>query len=93
PRLIAPLDPVVYDRSLTRRLWDFDYTWEVYTPPAKRRRGYYALPLLAGAELVGDADLRANREAGRLEVVSRRVRRGYTSQSAVREVAAFLRLR
>jgi uncharacterized protein len=93
PRLLAPLDPLIYDRALTRQLWDFDYTWEVYTPPAKRRRGYYALPLLVGAELVGDADLRADRAAGRLHVVSRRVRRGFSATPAVRDVAAFLGLR
>lgn len=92
-RLIAPLDPLVYDRAVTQRLWDFDYTWEVYTPPAKRKRGYYALPLLAGTELVGDVDLRADRSGGRLQVVSRRVRRGQVSADAVREVAAFLGLR
>ncbi|HEY5228367.1 MAG TPA: crosslink repair DNA glycosylase YcaQ family protein, partial [Opitutaceae bacterium] len=39
--LLAPLDPMIYDRRVTRALWDFDYTWEVYTPPAKRKRGYY----------------------------------------------------
>jgi uncharacterized protein YcaQ len=32
PRLIAPLDPLIYDRRLTSRLWNLDYTWEVYTP-------------------------------------------------------------
>jgi uncharacterized protein YcaQ len=41
--LLAPLDPLIYDRPVTRCLWDSDYTWEVYTPPAKRKRGYYAL--------------------------------------------------
>ena len=42
--LLAPLDPLIYDRRLTSALWNFEYTWEVYTPPAKRKRGYYALP-------------------------------------------------
>jgi uncharacterized protein len=93
PCLLAPLDPVIYDRSLTRRLWDFDYTWEVYTPPSKRRRGYYALPLLSRLDLVGDVDLRAERDVGRLVVISRRVRRGHVSRGAVQEVAAFLGLR
>src|SRR5690606_38978619 len=52
PRLLAPLDPLIYDRKLTARLWDFDYIWEVYTPAAKRQRGYYALPLLSREEIV-----------------------------------------
>jgi hypothetical protein len=59
PRLLAPLDPLIYDRRLTLRLWDFDYTWEVYTPAHQRTRGYYALPVLAGDQLVGHVDPKA----------------------------------
>jgi uncharacterized protein YcaQ len=91
-RLLAPLDPLVYDRELARRIWDFDYTWEVYTPPAKRVRGYYALPVLAGTDIVGHVDPKAERETGRLRVVGRRVRRGVASAPAVRELAVFLGL-
>jgi hypothetical protein len=93
PRLLAPLDPLIYDRRMTERLWGFDYTWEVYTPAAKRVRGYYALPVLAGTEIVGHVDPKAEREAGRLRVVSRRVRRGHRVAPAVRELAEFLGLR
>jgi uncharacterized protein YcaQ len=93
PRLLAPLDPLILDRTILRRLWDFDYTWEVYTPAAKRRRGYYALPLLTGDRIVGDVDLKADREAGRLQVVSRRVARGHRSAAAVAELARFLDLK
>lgn len=92
-RLLAPLDPLIYDRRLTSALWGFDYTWEVYTPEAKRVRGYYALPVLAGDHLVGHVEPRAERERGRLVVVSRRVKRGVRVQPAVRELAAFLGLR
>lgn len=91
--LLAPLDPLIYDRRVTQRLWDFDYTWEVYTPAAKRVRGYYALPVLAGTEIVGHVDPKAEREAGRLRVVSRRVRRGHRVALAVRELATFLGLK
>lgn len=91
--LLAPLDPLIYDRTLTARLWGFDYTWEVYTPPAKRVRGYYALPLLAGLEIVGHVDPRADRAAGRLEVMGRQVRRGHRHAGAVKELAVFLGLR
>ena len=93
PRLLAPLDPLIYDRRLTQRLWDFDYTWEVYTPAHKRTRGYYALPVLAGDELVGHVDPKADRERRRLVVVSRRLRRGHKAAAAVRELAQFLGLR
>ncbi|MBC8009972.1 MAG: winged helix DNA-binding domain-containing protein, partial [Burkholderiales bacterium] len=94
-RLLAPLDPLIYDRGLARVLWDFEYTWEVYTPPAKRRRGYYALPLLAGAELVGHVDPKADRKGGRLAVVGREVRRGHAGagKMATAELAVFLGLR
>jgi uncharacterized protein YcaQ len=93
PRLLAPLDPLIYDRRLTARLWGFPYTWEVYTPEARRVRGYYALPILAGLELVGHVDPRADRAHGRLEVVSRRAPRGVRVQPAVRELAEFLGLK
>ena len=93
PRLLAPLDPLIYDRRLTRDLWGFDYTWEAYTPAAKRKRGHYALPVLAGTEIVGHVDPRADRARGRLQVVSRRVRRGHKLAAAVKELAGFLGLR
>lgn len=91
--LLAPLDPLLYDRRLTAALWGFDYTWEVYTPAAKRVRGYYALPVLAGDHLVGHVEPRADRAEGRLVVVSRKVKRGVRVQPAVQALAAFLGLR
>ncbi|MBS0657436.1 MAG: winged helix DNA-binding domain-containing protein [Verrucomicrobia bacterium] len=93
PLLLAPLDPLIYDRRLTARLWDYAYTWEVYTPPAKRVRGYYALPVLLGDRLVGHVDPKADRAAGRLEVVGRQAPRGVSLTGAVAGLAAFLGLR
>lgn len=93
PRLLAPLDPLIYDRRVTQQVWDFDYTWEVYTPPAKRVRGYYALPVLAGADLVGHVDPKADRPQRKLRVVARSVRRGHRVSGAVRELAGFLGLK
>jgi uncharacterized protein YcaQ len=90
--LLAPLDPLIYDRRVTSALWGFDYTWEVYTPPHKRTRGYYALPVLAGTELVGHVDPKADRENKKLVVVSRRLRRGHRVVPVVRELARFLGL-
>ena len=92
-QLLAPLDPLIYDRRVTATLWDFEYTWEVYTPPAKRVRGYYALPILAGTALVGHVDPKADRRAGRLRVMRRSVRRGYRAAEAVRALARWLGLR
>ncbi len=92
-RLLAPLDPLIYHRRLTHCLWDFDYTWEAYTPAARRRRGYYALPVLAGFELVGHVHPQADRDGGRLRILSRGVRRGHAVAPAVRDLARFLGLR
>lgn len=91
--LIAPLDPLIYDRRVTQHVWDYDYIWEVYTPPAKRVRGYYALPVLSGHELVGHVEPKADRKQNKLSVVSRRVRRGHVTAAAVSQLARFLGLR
>ena len=93
PRLIAPLDPLIYDRKVTEQVWGFNYTWEVYTPAVKRVRGYYALPVLSKGELVGHIDPKADRKQGKLAVVSRRVKRGHSTVSAVKQLATFLELR
>ena len=91
PILLAPLDPIIYDRKLTSALWDYDYTWEVYTPLHKRIRGYYALPILSGDELVGHIDPKTNSKTRKLEIISRSVRRGHPVAAAVKSLSAFLR--
>jgi uncharacterized protein len=65
---IAPLDPLVWDRHLLRSLFDFDYVWEVYVPAAKRRWGYYVLPILWGDRFVGRIEPRAERASGTLRI-------------------------
>ncbi len=50
---IAPLDCMMWDRKLIRALFQFDYTWEIYTPAAKRKYGYYTLPVLFGDRFIG----------------------------------------
>jgi uncharacterized protein len=66
---LAPLDPFVWDRALLRDLFGFDYVWEVYVPQAKRRWGYYVLPILFGDRLVGRIEPRIERREGALRVV------------------------
>lgn len=66
---LAPLDPLTWDRRQLRDLWDFDYLWEVYVPEAKRRWGYYVLPILFGDRLVGRIEPRIYRATATLRVV------------------------
>ncbi len=66
--LLSPLDRLVYDRKRTMELFEFDYQLEMFKPAAKRRWGYYALPILCGDRLVGKLDARADRAAGVLQV-------------------------
>jgi uncharacterized protein YcaQ len=66
--LLSPFDPVVWDRARASELFGFDYKIEVYTPAAKRRYGYYSLPILHEGALVGRLDAKAHRKQGTFEV-------------------------
>lgn len=61
-KFLSPFDNLVINRSRTRRLFNFDYLIECYVPEAKRRYGYFTLPLLWGDELIGRMDSKANRK-------------------------------
>ena len=66
---LAPLDPLVWDRRMLRELWGFDYLWEVYVPEAKRRWGYYVLPILFGDRFVGRIEPRIDRRTKTLNIL------------------------
>jgi uncharacterized protein YcaQ len=66
--LLSPLDRLVFDRKRMGELFEFDYQLEMYKPSAKRRWGYWALPVLHGDRLVGKVDATADRERGVLRV-------------------------
>ncbi len=51
--LIAPLDPFLWDKPFIKTLFDFAYSWEIYTPAVKRKYGAYVLPILYGSRLTG----------------------------------------
>ena len=66
--LLSPLDRLVKDRKRMIDLFEFDYQLEMYKPVAKRRWGFFALPILYGDRLVGKVDATADRKAGVLRV-------------------------
>ncbi len=66
---IAPLDPLAWDRRQLRELWGFDYLWEVYVPEAKRKWGYYVLPILFGDRMVGRIEPRLDRRTKSLMIL------------------------
>jgi uncharacterized protein YcaQ len=79
-RLLAPFDPIVWDRLRFELLWGWAYRFEAYTPAAKRVRGYYALPLLWRGQVIGWGNVAAKGDALSVEL-------GYIAGSAPRETA------
>jgi len=93
---IAPLDNLTWDRSLLRHLFDFEYTWEVYKPKAKRNYGYYVLPVLYGDRFVARAEPILDKKTRRLTIAGwwweSGVRPDATMKTALADcVAAFAR--
>jgi uncharacterized protein YcaQ len=66
---LAPLDPLMWDRQVLPLLYGFDYRWEVYTPAAKRRWGYYVLPILFCDRLVGRIEPRIDRASREVRIL------------------------
>jgi uncharacterized protein len=66
--LLSPFDPLIWDRTRLREMFGFDYSIECYVPAAKRRYGYYVLPILHRGRLIGRLDAKAHRAEGVFEV-------------------------
>jgi hypothetical protein len=66
---IAPFDSLLWDTTLLAKLFDFDFVWEGFFKPEKRRWGYYVLPIVFGGRLVGRIEPRIDRNANRAEVI------------------------
>ncbi|WP_295375789.1 crosslink repair DNA glycosylase YcaQ family protein [uncultured Pseudacidovorax sp.] len=84
-RLLAPFDPIVWDRRRFTLLWDWTYKFEAYTPPAQRQFGYYALPMLWGDRVIGWANV-AGQAGGGAPLV------GYADAAAARDRTASMLL-
>jgi uncharacterized protein YcaQ len=67
---LPPFDPLVWDRALLGSLFEFEYVWELFVPPAKRRWGWYVLPILFGDRLVGRIEPRIDRADGSVQVLA-----------------------
>ena len=97
---LSPFDPLVWDRKLLASLFGFDYVWDLFHPPAKRRFGWYVLPILFGTRFVGRFEPRIDRDGERVEVLGLWWEHGFSARradgfvEAMREaLAAYLRFR
>ena len=94
---LSPFDNLIRDRDRTRLLWGFDYTIEIYTPPAKRKYGYYVLPILHGDQLIGRIDPIVDRKQQKLTLRAIHLEPGTESReagdsvvSAIKRLATFV---
>jgi uncharacterized protein len=81
--LLSPFDNLIADRLRTKMLFDFDFGIEIYVPAAKRKRGYYVMPILSGDRIIGSADVRFDRSARRLAVEKLLFENGFGMTAAV----------
>jgi uncharacterized protein len=66
---VPPFDPIVWDRGLLGSLFEFEYVWELFFPPEKRRWGWYVLPIVFRDRFVGRIEPRIDRDEARVEVL------------------------
>lgn len=81
--LLSPFDPLVWDRQRASTLFHFDYKIECYTPAAKRRYGYFSLPILHRGKLIGRLDPKAHRKEGIFEIKALHLEPGIAWDSAL----------
>jgi uncharacterized protein YcaQ len=79
---VAPFDSLLWDTALLSSLFAFEYVWEGFFPPAKRRWGYYVLPIIFGGRFVGRIEPRIDRDRARVEVLNVWWENGFTPRRA-----------
>ncbi len=79
---IAPFDSLLWDKALVANLFDFEYVWEGFFPPAKRRWGWYVLPISFRDRFVGRIEPRIDRDRARVEVLNLWWEDGFVPQRA-----------
>jgi uncharacterized protein YcaQ len=79
---IAPFDSLLWDTALLANLFDFEFVWEGFFKPEKRRWGYYVLPILFGDRLVGRIEPRIDRDRNRVEVLGTWWEEGFAPRRA-----------
>jgi hypothetical protein len=95
PRLLAPFDPLIRDRTRALELFGFSYRFEAFVPSRQRTHGYYTMPVLVGDRLIGRLDLCSKRAARRLVVTRAWLEPGNSTRwgsAAMREAANRLAL-
>jgi uncharacterized protein YcaQ len=80
--ILSPFDKLIHDRVRSRELFDLDYALEIYVPPAKRRWGYYVLPVLHGERFIARFDARREPSTGTLRVLALHAEPGVTPDGA-----------
>jgi uncharacterized protein len=79
---IAPFDSLLWDTALLASLFDFEYVWEGFFKPEKRRWGYYVLPIVFGDRLIGRIEPRIDRDGARVEVLGAWWEHGFAPRRA-----------
>jgi uncharacterized protein YcaQ len=69
-KFLSPFDNIIRDRYFPKSFWNFDYVFEAYLPKAKRKYGFYLLPILDGVDLIGNMDAKVHRKEKLLEVLA-----------------------